>query len=353
MEEQNTPEAIEQNPQTDIKKTSSLPKTGKVRSPIWVFVWLVLFFPIGLYLLWTKKDWTNKTKKYITVGWFILLIFGLISLASQGANSPSFSNPSVETQKPSTAKVLPPYAILNHEDKGSVENYYALIDPKNDNAAETIAKEIKTNCQKKCNISIYDDKEAYALDKQAMDNPLIETNSWDQQHYIFLADHTIGSMEFEENTYISYPYRDSTYETLKSGGQLPTPKPTLTPQQIIVNFEKDAQTVTVADIYKTPNSYSGKSLIFTCSVSGFPKDEKGDVGALNCDDPNDFTSNVQIGIGSTVDVTKINESDTIKVYGMGTGAIQGKNAYGGDITTGGVIGLYIDDLTTGYSSYNK
>jgi hypothetical protein len=69
-----------------------------------------------------------------------------------------------------------------------------------------------------------------------------------------------------------------------------TPKPTLTPEQIIANFEKDAQTVTVADIYKSPNSYKGKSLIFTCTVSGFPKDENGDVGALNCDDPNDYGS---------------------------------------------------------------
>jgi hypothetical protein len=130
-----------------------------------------------------------------------------------------------------------------------------------------------------------------------------------------------------------------------------TPKPTLTPQQIIANFEKDAQTITVADIYKSPNSYKGKSLIFTCSVSGFPKDENGDVGALNCDDPNAYGSNVQIGISKETDVTKINENDLIKVYGLGAGAMQGKNAFGGDITTGGIVGLYINDLTTGYKNY--
>src|ERR1051326_5785131 len=95
----------------------------------------------------------------------------------------------------------------------------------------------------------------------------------------------------------------------------------------------------------------GKSLIFTCSVSGFPKDENGDVGALNCDDPNAYGSNVQIGISKETDVTKINENDLIKVYGLGAGAMQGKNAFGGDITTGGIVGLYINDLTTGYKNY--
>ena len=44
--------------------------------------------------------------------------------------------------------------------------------------------------------------------------------------------------------------------------------PTLSAQQIIAKFESEGQHVTVADIYKTPNSYKGKSLIFSCSVSG-------------------------------------------------------------------------------------
>ena len=70
------------------------------------------------------------------------------------------------------------------------------------------------------------------------------------------------------------------------------PTPTLTPQQKIANFEKDAQMLTVADIYKSPNSYSYKSVIFTCEVSGFPKNDNGDVGGLNCSDPNDFGSKI-------------------------------------------------------------
>ncbi|MGH7202960.1 MAG: hypothetical protein ACREHC_00775 [Candidatus Levyibacteriota bacterium] len=107
----------------------------------------------------------------------------------------------------------------------------------------------------------------------------------------------------------------------------------------------------MADIYKTPNSYKGKALIFTCTVSGFPKDENGDVGALNCDDSNDLISNVQIGIDKKTDVTKINQNDTIKVYGMGLGANTGKNAFGADITTGAILGLYIIDSTSGYKNY--
>lgn len=130
-----------------------------------------------------------------------------------------------------------------------------------------------------------------------------------------------------------------------------TPQPTLTSGQIITKFEKEAQIVTVTQIYKTPNSYKGKSLIFTCSVSGFPKDDNGDVAALNCDDLNDFSSNVQIAIGKEIDVTKINHNDTLKVYGMGLGALTGKNGFGADITTGAILGLYINDLTTGYKNY--
>ena len=127
--------------------------------------------------------------------------------------------------------------------------------------------------------------------------------------------------------------------------------PTLSAQQIIAKFESEGQHVTVADIYKTPNSYKGKSLIFSCSVSGFPKDENGDVGGLNCNDPNNFSSNVQVSIDKNTDVTKINQNDVIKVYGMGLGADTGKNAFGGDVTTGAILGLYINDLTTGYKNY--
>jgi len=60
---------------------------------------------------------------------------------------------------------------------------------------------------------------------------------------------------------------------------------------------------------------------------------------------------VQIGIDKKTDVTQINQNDTIKVYGMGLGADTGKNAFGADITTGAILGLYINDLTTGYKNY--
>jgi len=39
-----------------------------------------------------------------------------------------------------------------------------------------------------------------------------------------------------------------------------TPKPTLTPQQIIAIFESQAQTVTVANIYKSPTSCMGRRI---------------------------------------------------------------------------------------------
>ena len=136
--------------------------------------------------------------------------------------------------------------------------------------------------------------------------------------------------------------------------QLPsiTPKPTLTSAEIISNFDKEAQNVTVSNIYKSPNSYKGKAIIFTCSVSSFPKDDNGDVVGLNCTDPNDFNSYVQVGIDNkNVDVLKINENDSIKVYGMGMGAVKGQNGFGANVTTGAILGLYINDLTTSYKNY--
>jgi hypothetical protein len=103
--------------------------------------------------------------------------------------------------------------------------------------------------------------------------------------------------------------------------------------------------------YIKPNSYKGKGLVFQCSVSSFLKDDNGDVAALNCDDPNDFSSYVQVGISKDTDATKINQDDLVKVYGMGLGATSGTNAYGGQITTGAVMGLYMNDLTSGYKNY--
>ncbi len=298
--------------------------------------------------MWKYASWNPKAK------WIITGVFGLITLGNMiGSSTPK--RPESKQVSTSTAPTSPTpqqslnYQIKQHNDKPLLEYFEVLIDPKDNLQAENIANEVKKKCQKKCNIDIYDNEAALELDQQAyaLVNKPSEYISWQTQHYVYLADHTLGQI-VGSGTYTSYPYRDTDYDKLKAGGKLNPPE---TPDQIVADFVKNAQTVTVANIYKSPNSYKDKSIVFTCSVSGFPKDNNGNVAGLNCNDPNNYGSNVQVAIGSDVDVTKINDNDTIKVYGMGLGAIKGNNAFGAEITTGGVMGLYINDLTTGYRSY--
>lgn len=83
----------------------------------------------------------------------------------------------------------------------------------------------------------------------------------------------------------------------------------------------------------------------------FPKKDNGDVGAINCADPNDYSSSVQVEITTDVDITKINKNDLLKIYAVGQGALTEKNAFGGDVTVGSVLEDYVIDLTIGFKNY--
>ena len=128
----------------------------------------------------------------------------------------------------------------------------------------------------------------------------------------------------------------------------PTPKPTPTPVPTDINgFPMDAEAVTVVNLDKAPSQYNGKKVTFTCNVAGFAKDSSGNATAVNCSDPNDFTSIVQVDT-SGFDMTKINQGDTVRFYGLGMGAFTGKNAYGGDVSETLVTAFHLNDLTSGY-----
>lgn len=140
---------------------------------------------------------------------------------------------------------------------------------------------------------------------------------------------------------------------------VPTPEPTKrpvsptpTPAPIPTDangFPMDAEAVTVAQIAKVPSAYNQQKVTFTCRVASFAKNDNGDAAAINCVDPNDVSSIIQIS-GSLFDFTQINQGDTVRIYGMGTGAATGKNAFGGDVTEGLVDGLFINDITSGYKN---
>lgn len=217
-----------------------------------VILFLVIFFPVGLYLMWKHANWSK------TVKWVITVIIALIVIGN-GSNANKTSTPS------------------------------------------SVSNQVSSGDQTKTGTA-------------TIENSPVPTE-------------------------IPIP--------------TDTPMPSLTPKQMFSEFQKSAKSVTIAQLYKTPNSYQGEDLLFTCDVSSFPKDENGDVAAINCFDQSGSGANVQIGIGTDVDVTQINENDTLRVYGVGSGAIKGTNAYGGAITTAGALGMYLDDLTTGYSNYPK
>lgn len=127
-----------------------------------------------------------------------------------------------------------------------------------------------------------------------------------------------------------------------------TPTPTATPVPKDANgFPMDAEAVTVANLDKAPSQYEGKKVTFTCIVAGFAKDSSGNAAAVNCSDPNDYSSLVQVAT-STFDMTKINPQDTVRFYGLGGGSASGKNAFGGTVSESLVEAIYINDITSGY-----
>jgi hypothetical protein len=127
-----------------------------------------------------------------------------------------------------------------------------------------------------------------------------------------------------------------------------TPTPIPKPEPKDANgFPMDAESVTVANLAKAPSTYEGKKITFTCTVAGFAKDKSGNATAVNCSDPNDYSSFVQVAT-SAFDMTKINLQDTVRFYGLGGGSASGKNAFGGTISESLVEAIYINDITSGY-----
>jgi hypothetical protein len=125
----------------------------------------------------------------------------------------------------------------------------------------------------------------------------------------------------------------------------PPPKPQA---QIVADYKASAQQITLADLQKDPNSYSSKIITFTATITKFLQDSSGNTGAMNVNDPNDFSS-AYVNLSTYIDLTKVNQNDTVQIWGSGLGVISGKNAFGGDINVAGVNESYLLDTTTGYS----
>ena len=72
-----------------------------------IVIMLIIFFPVGLILVWTNKKWSQKGKITATAVVAILLIIGLIDNASGGGESATASNTAIEETKIETTSAEP------------------------------------------------------------------------------------------------------------------------------------------------------------------------------------------------------------------------------------------------------
>ncbi|HEX8997524.1 MAG TPA: hypothetical protein VF812_15965 [Ktedonobacterales bacterium] len=150
----------------------------------------------------------------------------------------------------------------------------------------------------------------------------------------------------------------SSLSTTQSSAQLatgtqptatPAPTATSTSTESPAQYKASATSVSISDIAKDPNAYKGKTIRFTGVIANFVQDSSGNTAGANVDDPNDFSSVVQIAFTPSFSLAKVNKGDYIEVWGQGMGSFTGANAFGATITEGGVQEVYLHDSTSGYS----
>lgn len=49
------------------------------QKPEWIYVLVLLFWPVGLYLLWSNKEIPKKNKLIMTGIFLVLLVIGLLT----------------------------------------------------------------------------------------------------------------------------------------------------------------------------------------------------------------------------------------------------------------------------------
>lgn len=56
-----------------------IPDQKWYEQPVWIYLLVVFFFPVGLFLLWRKNQLSTKTKLIVTGLFLVLLTFALIN----------------------------------------------------------------------------------------------------------------------------------------------------------------------------------------------------------------------------------------------------------------------------------
>ena len=181
-----------------------------------------------------KNKKTLKTWQIIALVFLALFVIGKIT----GENRPveTVQTPPIEATIPDSEDDTEETTVtlLGTDHNNAVENFDFLVtttDLSEENIS-VVAKDIKTeNCSRKCNIWLYDDESAYKLQKEydALDlkwreemingqltSEELESNikDWEENNYVFFADHYLGSLTFDSDDLWMYPYKDAKYATL-------------------------------------------------------------------------------------------------------------------------------------------
>jgi hypothetical protein len=142
---------------------------------------------------------------------------------------------------------------------------------------------------------------------------------------------------------------DQTQTAMTPTQVLTTPTPTQSSAEVEKAYKASATDTTVANLDKKGASGNGDIVHFTATILDFVKDSSGNIAAANVS-TDTSSSVVQVVFPENTDVTKLNENDTLEVWGMDAGVFSGTNAYGGSVQEVGVQAQYLTDQTTGYQA---
>lgn len=145
----------------------------------WIVVLIVLFFPVGLFLMWSYAKWNKTVKWIITAPFAVLLIINLIRQSQETQKQPipaiqqkmvdvldNQKQKNVDTKPKVNYKIV--YTLTTVRYDGG-KNFYVLIDPvdlesdKFKDDIKTIITEIVSKNSGKISIDILDDKDILEL----------------------------------------------------------------------------------------------------------------------------------------------------------------------------------------------
>ena len=86
------------------------------KKPLWIFIFLIFFFPLGLFLMWKYSGWTPKAK------WIVTGILALFLIIGASGNDDSAPAPKVDSQPISEANLSPSNAPTASPASQLVEN---------------------------------------------------------------------------------------------------------------------------------------------------------------------------------------------------------------------------------------